>query len=67
MSETWPLRGTGLDALQILQWNQTINRRAGGPIWSWTLSTVIMGEEYLNQMGTDCTWVEEIKCKSPSL
>lgn len=27
-SERWPWRGTGLDALQILQWNRTINRQA---------------------------------------
>lgn len=52
----WPWRSMGLDALQILQWIQVINRWGEGAIWSCTLCTLTTGEKCLNWMGIDYAW-----------
>jgi hypothetical protein len=43
MSEEWPWKGTGLNAYQLLLWNQSITRQENNQPQTWILTSEVIG------------------------
>nr|KAF6418725.1 hypothetical protein HJG63_008750 [Rousettus aegyptiacus] len=64
MGEDWPWKGTSLDAFYLLQWNHTVAQHEECRPRTWVLSSEVVGEECLTQIGPSYTQrVGETPCR----
>jgi hypothetical protein len=68
MSEEWTWKWNGLNAYQLLLWNQSITRQESNGPQTYILTSEIIREECIRRTGPGCEkWVRETLIRSYSL